>query len=205
MHYLDAGILSISDNISDHKATYVILPFQYNLQGSFTRLVWLYKKANVDLLKEKISNYDWSFLHEGSLDDACRIFTDIFLDMVKLCIPSNLVVVRPNDKPWYDSEIRHFISKRDKLKRKLINSTSLHLREQYRNLRNKVKHAKKDFTITLNPLSMIFIVKTKDNFGISFDILSRTIVVLVQYPLSKYFHQTTRMIIVIQTWKRLNA
>ena len=33
MHYLDAGILSIPDNISDHKATNVILPFQYNLQG----------------------------------------------------------------------------------------------------------------------------------------------------------------------------
>ena len=118
MHYLDAGILSIPDNISDPKVTYLILPFQYNLQGSFTRLVWLYKKANFDLLK--LSNYEWSVLHERSLDDACRKFTDIFLDMVKLCIPSNLVVVRPNDNPWYDSEIRHFTSKRDKLKRKLI-------------------------------------------------------------------------------------
>ena len=44
MHYKDAGILSIPDNISDHKATYVILPFQYNLQGSFTRLVFIYKR-----------------------------------------------------------------------------------------------------------------------------------------------------------------
>ena len=143
MHYLDAGIFSILDNISDHKATYVILPFQYNLQGSFTRLVWLYKKANFDLSKEKLSANDWSVLYEGSLDDACSTFTDIFLDMVKLCIPSNLVVVRPNDKPWYDSEIRHFTNKRDKLKRKLINSTSLHLREQYRKLCNKVNNLKK--------------------------------------------------------------
>ena len=59
--------------------------------------MWLYKKASFDLLKEKLSNYDWSVLHEGFLDDACSKFTDIFLDMVKLCIPSNLVVVRPND------------------------------------------------------------------------------------------------------------
>ena len=93
--------------------------------------MWLYKKAHFDLLKEKLSNYDLSVLHEGSLDDACRKFTDIYLDMVKICIPSNLMVVRPNDKPWYDSEIRHFTPKRDKLKRKLINSTSLHLQEQY--------------------------------------------------------------------------
>ena len=122
-------------------------------------------------------------LHEGSLDDACRKFTDIFLDMVKICIPSNLVVVRPNDKPWYDSERRHFTSKHDKLKRKLINSTSLHLREQYRKLRNKVNNLKnmqkKDSTITLSLLSVIFTV-INDNFGVSFDILSRIIVVLVQ-------------------------
>ena len=66
------------------------------------------------------------------LDDVCRKFTDILLDMVKVCIPSNLVIVRPNDKPWYDSEIRHFTSERDTsvLQRKLINSTSLYLRMQ---------------------------------------------------------------------------
>ena len=39
---------------------------------------------------------------------------------------------------------------------------------------------KKDSTITLSLLSVIFTVITKDNFGVSFDILSRIIVVLVQ-------------------------
>ena len=61
---------------------------------------------------------------------------------------------------------------------------------------------KKDSTITLSLLSVIFTVITKDNFGVSFDILSRIIVVPVQYPLSKYFHQMIRMIIVTQTWKK---
>ncbi|MCG7877681.1 MAG: reverse transcriptase domain-containing protein [Candidatus Thiodiazotropha endolucinida] len=143
MRFLDAGTFNIPDNISDHKATYVILPFQYTMQGSFTRLVWLYKKANFALLKEKVASHDWSFLYEGSLDDASRKFTDAFLNMVKLCIPSKSVVVRPNDKPWYDSEIRHFTVKRDKLKFKLNTSSSLQLRDQYRKLRNKVNNLKK--------------------------------------------------------------
>ena len=29
MSYMDAGVLSIPNNISDHKATFVTLPFQY--------------------------------------------------------------------------------------------------------------------------------------------------------------------------------
>ena len=88
--------------------------------------------------------------------------------MVKLCIPSNLVVVRPNDKPWYDSEIRHFTTKRDKLKRKLINSTSLHLREQYRKLRNKVnnlkKHAEERFYNNLESFISDFYSNNKRQF-----------------------------------------
>ena len=44
MSYMDAGVLSIPNNISDHKATFVTLPFQYEIHGTFTRLVWIYKK-----------------------------------------------------------------------------------------------------------------------------------------------------------------
>ena len=63
--------------------------------------------------------YDWNCLSEGVLDEACAKFMSIFFFFffffypVKLCIPSKNVVVGPNDKPWYDHEIRHFSSKRD--------------------------------------------------------------------------------------------
>ena len=42
------------------------------------------KKANFPLLKKKISNFDWSCLNEGTLDEACNDFTDEFLKMVKV-------------------------------------------------------------------------------------------------------------------------
>ena len=89
------------------------------------------------------------FLTDGSLEEACTSFTNIFLDMVKSCVPSKQITVRPDDKPWYDHEIRHFSSKRDRVKRKLAKSGSYVLRVQYKILRNKVnnlkKHAKKLF------------------------------------------------------------
>ena len=124
-------------------ATFVVLPFQYDPHGTFTRLVWLYKKANFPLLKDKIVNFDWSCLNDDPLDEACKKFTDVFLNMVKLCIPSKSVVIRPYDKPWYDSEIRHYSSKRDRAKRKLAKSNSPILKENYRKLRNKVNNLKK--------------------------------------------------------------
>ena len=143
MSYMDAGVLSIPNNISDHKVTFVTLPLQYEMHGTFTRLVWIYKKVNFPLSKDKISNFDWTCLNEGTVDEACRKFTDVFFKMVKLCIPSKTVVVRPSDKPWYDSEIRHFSSKRDRVKTKLVKIGSLILREKYRKLLNKVYNLKK--------------------------------------------------------------
>ena len=122
MHYFDAGILSIPENISDHKATYVILPSQYNLQGSFIRLVWLYKKG---------------------------LFRSFDIENIKLWLVflTRRVVRRRLQKMY--RHLRHLTSKRDELKRKLIDSTSLHLREQYRKLRYKVNnltmHAKERF------------------------------------------------------------
>ena len=101
------------------------------------------------VLNSKLETFDWSCLNEGSLDEACVEFTNIFLGMVKSCIPSKTVLVRPDDKPWYDHEIRHFSTKRDRLKKKLIKSDSNYLKEQYKKLRNKVnnlkqKHAKEN-------------------------------------------------------------
>ena len=34
------------NEISDHCATYVHIPFEYPLHGTFTRNVWIYKDAN---------------------------------------------------------------------------------------------------------------------------------------------------------------
>ena len=76
-------------------------------------------------------------------------FYEYFLDMVQSCVHSKQLTVRPDDKPWYDHEIRHFSSKGDGVKRRLAKSGSNVLREQYKILRNKVNnlktHAKENF------------------------------------------------------------
>ena len=64
-------------------------------------------------LKQHIRTFDWSCLNKGSLDKLVECI-NILLGMVKSCMPSNPVVVRPDDKPCYDHEIRHFSMKRDR-------------------------------------------------------------------------------------------
>ena len=120
--YLDSGTRVIPSEISDHKATFIRFPFQYHCQKSYDRQVWLYKKTNFNQLKQLVLNYNLNCLYEGSTNDAFEKFTHTFLSFVKTSIPSKLVTVRSDDKPWFDSEIRHFLRIRDRLKRKALKS-----------------------------------------------------------------------------------
>ena len=102
---LDSGILETPRKISDHEATYVILAHNYALSSSFKRSIWLYKHADFNKLHTKITSFDWKCLLDGTTNEACLIFKEFFLKFVKECIPNEEVIIRPDDKPWYDSEI----------------------------------------------------------------------------------------------------
>ena len=72
------GIIRVPPYISDHCATYVYLPFEYPVHGTFTRNVWMYKNANFELFNKKLSDFDWSCLHQCSVNEASSLFTNIF-------------------------------------------------------------------------------------------------------------------------------
>ena len=122
---------------------------QHILNYAYNRLIWLYKKANFALLKQKLLKYDWNCLSEGTLDEACNKFNDIFFNFVRSCILSKNVLIRPDDKPWYDSEIRKMSRKRDRLKRKFNKTGNQNILTRYIFFRNKVNnlksHAKEQF------------------------------------------------------------
>ena len=109
-------------------------------------------QADFNALNTTIRKFDWSYLLHGSVHEASYLFNDIFLEMVKTCIPSQKVIVRPDDKPWYNSEIRQTLRKRDRLKSKAIKTGKISDWNSYKKLWNKVnnqkKRAKEIFLIT---------------------------------------------------------
>ena len=109
------------NEISDHCATYIHIPFEYPLHDTFTRNVWIYKMQIMNC-SIKISDFDWSCLHQGTVNKANSLFINNFIEFAKLCIPSKTIVVREDDKPWYDSEIRRNSRKRDRLKKTALKS-----------------------------------------------------------------------------------
>ena len=77
---------------------------------------FLYDQQGSKSLNNMILNHDWSFIGNNIVEYACKIFTDTLLNFLNSCIPNKEVTIRPNDKPWYDSEIRTLSRKRDRHK-----------------------------------------------------------------------------------------
>ncbi len=118
---IKSDVLPVPNDISDHMATLLFLPLTLSSDATYTRRVWNFKRANFTKLNELIANYDWSILYNGNIDDAALLFTNKYIDFVKVCIPYNNVIIRPNDKPWYNSDIRRTSKLRERLRKKSYN------------------------------------------------------------------------------------
>ena len=111
---LDKGVFELPALISDHKATFLTIPFDYPLTSTYKRRVWLYKRGNYQELKEKVESYDWNFVNDAPVNDVAKLFEDTFLGLVNECILSKEVTIHTDDKPWYDHEIRKYSRQRDR-------------------------------------------------------------------------------------------
>ena len=145
-----------------------MLPHDYSVSTTYIRRVWSYKRANFTKLEENIRSFDWECLFNGTVNESCTLFTNKFMDFVNKCIPHNDVVIRLNDKPWYDSEIRKHTRKRDRQKAKAVRTSLQNNWIKHKNLRNKVnnlkKHAKETFNNNLEFSLMSSFCNNKNDF-----------------------------------------
>ena len=138
-------MIPVDKSFSDHDSCTACINLPCDFRSVYKRKIWLYKRADFRMFNNLISNYNWNdlFINCNSVDIACERFTDIFLDFANSCIPSKVVTIRPNDKPWMTSELRKHLRIRDRL-HKIARSTKL-LSDinKFKSQRNKVNNMKK--------------------------------------------------------------
>jgi hypothetical protein len=78
-----------------------------NISRSFKREIWQYKKINYEKFEEKLIEINWNekLDHLNDVDEICEQFTKCFLKIAQECIPTNIITIRNNDRPWFNNEI----------------------------------------------------------------------------------------------------
>ena len=107
------GILP-HNNISEHSPIFSQLKVKCNKNTAFNRIVWNYSKGNFDLFRQFLYSTRWdSVFCKSNVNDATRDFMDILNLLAEHCIPKYSVTIRPRDIPWFTSELRYLIRKRN--------------------------------------------------------------------------------------------
>ena len=138
----------LDQEIRYHCPVYCLLKYIKPSCHSFKRRIWKYSEGNYEVLREKISSFDWSTCSDDNIDSYASKLTDKLLDFCGECIPNKIVTIRTSDPPWFHNDIRKMLRRRKRAYKKAKSTNNpIHI-ESYKQLRNQTNHlvrsAKKD-------------------------------------------------------------
>ena len=77
----------------------------------YEKTVWFYEKANPELIRRAISEFDWiRALSNISTDKKVCYFTETLLNIIHNFILHERIVCDDRDPPWMNNEIKKLIS-----------------------------------------------------------------------------------------------
>jgi hypothetical protein len=94
-------------------------PHYSEIESTFPIYMWNFAFGHPNINRK-------SFIINENIDLACELFTSTFLDIAKQCIPTYTALVRPKDKPWFNSEIRKTSRLMDRQFHKVLNSNNIY-------------------------------------------------------------------------------
>ena len=110
------------------------------LGRTYQQLRWDYKNANFHKFREELSNTNFEEIIEmQDINVACEGFTNEILKKAKDCIPNKLVSIKPNSKPWFTSELKKLLRRKDRAHTKAKKVNTPELWGKFKSIRNTYK------------------------------------------------------------------
>ena len=104
----------VLESIADHRSVLCEMRLQVPETQAISRTVWLYQKADWEGLKDTLENTDWSFLKEGSVNDATVAITQKVLSVAREFIPQKVIREEKGSHRWIDDKCREASRKKAK-------------------------------------------------------------------------------------------
>ena len=130
---------------SDHNAILLSVFLPFSLFRPFKpsrRRIWLYNKADLNAINTFLSSIPWNSVLTSDLDSSWLTFKSLFLQVMRICIPSKLLPHSPLP-PWINRSLISKIRLRQRLFLKAKSSSSPTLIRSYRSLRNSISSSLK--------------------------------------------------------------
>ena len=116
-----SGIFPSLFNTCHHQIIYANISFKIHLPSPYEREVWHYNRAQADLIKRSIENFDWTRALENiSVNDQVEHLNSTLMNIFRNFIPHETIKCRNKDPPWMNKEIKGALRHKNRLYRKYI-------------------------------------------------------------------------------------
>ena len=146
-----AGVLP-PQAYNDHCTIHLKVMFKVDPPKCFRRQVWDFSAADVEGYNNylKTFNFDNFFTNQYCVDEICEQITSTILAAAKHFILNRRITVRPSDKSFYNSNLRHLKLKLDRLQKQAKSTNSPDIWAHFRHDQNvyirEVKKANSEYS-----------------------------------------------------------
>ena len=135
---------------NDHCTVGIDLTLKVSRDIAYFRHIWLYKHADYLGFRKALIDFDWNICFVNkTVNEACEIWSETVLNIARMFIPNKVVQIRPNDVPWYSTELRRLKRRLIRIFRKAKRVNSIYHWDRYKRLnreyKEKLEMAEKEF------------------------------------------------------------
>ena len=154
---------------NDHCTISVHVKFRNSKSESYKRLMWKFSSINEINFRSQLLNSDWdNCFAKADIDNIAGDFTNIILESAKSNITHKEVVIRPNDKSFFNGYLRRLRRKLNRLHKIVKIKNSVTHWERYRLNRNfyfrEVKRCKQEYFDNIYENFEVTKLSSKDYF-----------------------------------------
>ena len=124
---VDSGVHPSLHPNCHHQITFCKLNLKIFYPPPYKRLVWNYKKANIDCIERAIRAVHWEHLFlNKSVHEQVMILNDTLLNIFSNFVPNKLITIDDKDPPWMTEEIKVKIQWKNKIYQEFMKSNKNH-------------------------------------------------------------------------------
>ena len=142
-----------------HQIIFAKINLKVYYPPTYKRLVWDYKKANIDTINLAIKSFNWeNAFNSKDINSQVKLFNETLLNIFSNVIPNKIETFRDSDLPWINDDIKSKINLKHQLYHRYLRhkrnkeyfAKLEHLRNEIDNLISKSKKEYQNINRKLN-------------------------------------------------------
>ena len=117
---LESGVRPSLDPLVRHQITFAKINHKIPPPPKYTRKIWHFKSANINLIRRTMANYQWveKLGNRENPSDQVNHLTECILNIMSNFVPNTNKTFSSRDPEWFNKDVKKLLRKQNKLYKK---------------------------------------------------------------------------------------